>query len=125
MKTFKQFKTELNESKKIKFDTLALVYELENPSLGIYPEEADAKKSGKVKAVARPKSTVNTRKGVIPKLSSFDYSKYGLVSVKAGDPVVFDMDGPSPGGKVYGYSEDNQTFYAADYNTFVKAIGFK
>lgn len=126
MKTFKQFKAQLNESAQGKFDPSSLVRDLSDPNSDIYPEEAYAKKSGRVKAVARTNTTVRSRNGVIPKVTTFNITKFGTVLVKAGDPVVFDEDGDGPlGGKVYGYSEAEDIYYAVDFNTFVKTIGFK
>ena len=126
MKTFKQFKAELNEVKELKFDYAALVSDLEDPMEGFYPEIGTAKKVGSVKAYTTSLA-LKTSKGVVPALRKFENAtRVSTVLVNAGDTVVFNEDGDGPfGDKVIGYIPASNLFWMADLNEFVRKIGFK
>lgn len=126
MKTFKQFKAELNEAKELKFDYNALVNDLEDPMEGFYPEVGDAKKVGSIRAYTTSLA-VKTSKGVVPALRKFENAtRVSTVLVNAGDTVVFNEDGDGPfGNTVIGYIAASKLFWMADLNEFVRKIGFK
>jgi len=136
MKTFKQFKTELNEAreKPSKFDYNKLIELMSDPDKGIYPEAAKAAKTAEVDVQAMDASGHIRSKRYPYNIGRLERSmtmakKFRIkLPVVKGSDIVFTDGGSGPlGDVVIGLMDDPQypTFWITDKATFERAVGIK
>ena len=125
MKTFKQFKTQLDEArKKDPFNVEETIEDLSAPDYGIYPEAASAAKDATINA-AYTGSTFPTSKGPVPVLKALARARSkSTIDVKKGDTIIMIDGGDGDfADTVIGFDFDG--FWKMPLSAFERKVGIK
>lgn len=125
MKTFRQFKAQLNEAKsKDPFNVGETIEDLSAPDYGIYPEAASAAKDATFDA-AYTGSTFPTSKGPVPVLKALARQRSkATIDVKKGDTIIVIDGGDGDfADTVIGF--DMYGFWKMPLSAFERKVGIK
>ena len=129
MKTFKQFKVQLDEAKgKEHFNVYETILAIAGPNDTTYPEAMEAAKDAQIKIRYIPFSkTIKTSKGPVPDVKELERGRTKTtVNIKKGETIIVAEGGEGYfANRVVGYDKDLKVFWNLSLRLFEYHVGIK